>query len=357
MSTTLRWLALALLAVQPLVAGAHARPGADTNVIVLAESPLTLRLIASKSYAPPHRSSAHIHFERVFRFVIPAEIPVIHGSAGDHLAYLSFAFQQRHYVCLYRGNAHPPNGPKTKRDRDTTKYSFKRCNHGVQAGDEVAAEVLRLAVLNGDRRAGTTTVELILLDLSAPAPPPASELAESGLNKARAGDHVGAIEDYNRAIQQNSSDAYAYAYRSQSLRALGDDAGAQADIRQVLLLRLEAWDRELAADPDDADAYAGRAATRLSLGDAAGARDDYSAALALRPAHARTLLGLGNARYRLGDPSGALAEYGAALAADPNLIEAYLARAVVRAEVGDSDGANADRLAARLATPTDQVSH
>jgi tetratricopeptide (TPR) repeat protein len=119
-------------------------------------------------------------------------------------------------------------------------------------------------------------------DFSAPPPPPVSELVQSGLDKARSGDHLAAIKDYNRAIQKDSRDAHAYAFRSQSLRALGDDRGAQADVERVLQLRLKDWDQLLALNPDDADAYAGRAATRLSLGDASGAIDDYTTLLQLR---------------------------------------------------------------------------
>lgn len=187
------------------------------------------------------------------------------------------------------------------------------------------------------------------------APPPVSELASSGLEKARSGDHLAAIEDYNRAIQQDPRDAYAYSFRSRSLRALGDETGAQADIERVLQLRIEEWDGLLMTNPNDPDAYAGRAATRLSLGDADGAIDDYTTSLLLRPGHARTLFGLGNARYRAGDRTGALDEYDQALAADPNLVEGYVARAQVRLELGDVEGAAADLLTARLIAPSDQV--
>jgi tetratricopeptide (TPR) repeat protein len=349
-----RWLAVALLAAQPPAALAHGKP--EAGVIVLADSPRTLRLIASKTYQPARRSNAEADFERVVRFAVPAEIAVIRGDAGDHLAYLAFAFAHRYEVCVYRGTAHRSGRPGGTHGGRGTKYLLKACSHRLHAGDEVTADFLRLSILSGDPRAGPTAVQLVLLDLSAPAPPPASELARSGLDKARAGNYAAAVEDYSRALQQDPRDTYAYAYRSQSLRALGQTIGAEADIRRVLELRLEAWEQDIAADPGDADNYAGRAATRLSLGDARGAIDDYSAALYLRPGHARSLLGLGNARYRDGDRNGALAEYGLALAADPGLIEAYVARAIVRAALGDLDGANADRQEARLKTPTDQVS-
>jgi tetratricopeptide (TPR) repeat protein len=192
-------------------------------------------------------------------------------------------------------------------------------------------------------------------DPSAPLPPPVSELAQSGLQKARGGDHLAAIEDYDRAIQQDSRDAHAYAFRSQSLRALGDDVGAQIDIEQVLQIHLEEQDQQLMMDPDDAEGYAARAATLLSLGDTLGAVDDYSTSLQLRPRHAPTLFELGNARYRAGDPTGALNAYRRSLAADRFLVETYVARALVRLDLGDVAGANADLRIARRFAPTDQV--
>ena len=193
------------------------------------------------------------------------------------------------------------------------------------------------------------------LEKSLESPPPVSELAQRGLDKARRGDHLAAIEDYNRAIQQDSRDAYAYAFRSQSLRALGDDIGAEADIESVLQLRLEEWDQQLSTNPDDADAYAGRAATLLSLGHALGAIDDFTMSLQLRPRHARTLFELGNARYRAGDRTGALAAYRQSLAANRYLVESYVARALVRLDLGDVAGANTDRRIARRFAPSDQV--
>jgi tetratricopeptide (TPR) repeat protein len=194
------------------------------------------------------------------------------------------------------------------------------------------------------------------LDFSVLTPPPVSELARSGLDKARRGDHLAAIEDYNRATQEDPRDPYAYAFRSQSLRALGDDTGAQADIRRVLQLQLEKWDEWLTTNPNDANAYAGRAITRLSLGDAPGAIDDYATSLQLRPDDPPTLFALGNARYRAGDTRGARDEYDRALAVNPNLVEGYVARAQVRLDLGDVEGAAADRVTARRLAPDDQVS-
>jgi tetratricopeptide (TPR) repeat protein len=190
---------------------------------------------------------------------------------------------------------------------------------------------------------------------SAPMPPPVSDLAQSGLQKARSGDHLAAIEDYDRAIEQDSRDAYAYAFRSQSLRAVRDDVGAQFDIEQVFLIRLEEHDQQIAIDPDDAEAYAARAATLLSLGDTLEAIGDYSTSLQLRPRHAPTLFELGNARYRAGDLKGALNAYRRSIAANRFLSENYVARAVVRFDLGDVAGANADRLIARRLAPNDQV--
>jgi tetratricopeptide (TPR) repeat protein len=351
-----QWIQVALLASQLPLVFPLAAQAAEAGVFVLAQNPLTLRLVASKEYKPPRRFDAEIQLERVFRFTIPDEIPVIEGNAGHHRARLSFQFSGQHFTCVFRGDADQSHPSRPRQSAKGRKYLFQHCTHPLRAGDEVAADFLRLSILNGDQRAGTTTIELVLLDLSAPTPPPVSELAHSGLDKARSGDDLAAIEDYNRAIQQDPRDAYAYAFRSQSLRALGDETGAQTDIERVLQLRLEKWDQLLTTNPNDADAYVGRAATRLSLGDTPGAIDDYTTSLQLRPGHAPTMSALGNARYRAGDKSGARAEYDQALAVNPTLVEGYVARALVRLELGDVEGAEADSLTARLLAPDDQVS-
>ncbi len=79
-----RWIAIALIAAQPLKAIANERPSIDAGIRVLAESPRTLQLTASKAHQPARRSDAEARFERVVRFAVPAEIAVIRGDAGNH---------------------------------------------------------------------------------------------------------------------------------------------------------------------------------------------------------------------------------------------------------------------------------
>jgi len=336
---------------------AHRGKPPPAGVFALADSPLTLKLVASRTYFPTRRYDARTHLERAFRFTLPAEIAVVDGNAGNHLARLSFRFSTgKPMTCLYRGGADRSHPKDPEQIAKGLRYRFKHCTAGLAKGEEVVADALAMSVLNGDKRAGPTTIELVLTDISVPAPPPASELAQSGLDKARAGDYAGAIADYDAAIQANPSDAYAYSYRAAARSALGDSAGAASDIQRGLLLQLGTWTEAIARDPGNPDLYADRAITLLSLDRAQGAVDDLTTSLALRPNHARTRFELGNARSRAGDLTGARAEYDAALTLDPNLAEAYFARAEVRLALGDQAGADEDRLAARLVSTGDQVS-
>jgi hypothetical protein len=151
-----------------IVFGPTSEPSALVVVESLAEYnvPDGILLTASRHYGPPSWDVAEEGVDHPFTFELPSEIPVVSGNAGkgwllfSHRSDASDPFT----YCLYRGGAsvwHPvtPAGIAAGE-----KYEFVACTDGAIPGDDVVADYFKIHVLNGDQQAGTTTVELLILD-------------------------------------------------------------------------------------------------------------------------------------------------------------------------------------------------
>ncbi|OCR00468.1 hypothetical protein BCD67_25875 [Oscillatoriales cyanobacterium USR001] len=193
-----------------------------------------------------------------------------------------------------------------------------------------------------------------------------------GLSKFDKGDFLGAIADFNRAIQTQSDYAEAYFYRGLAyfelkdlpksmadynkaidvnvayvnayynrailLSTMGDKPGAIADYTQVIRL-----------DQNFAAAYNNRGLALSELGDQKQAIDDFNQALQLNPGRANTYFNRGLALFRIGNDRSALADYTQAIQLNPNYAKAYANRGITLVRMGDRQGAIADlQQAARL---------
>ena len=85
-----------------------------------------------------------------------------------------------------------------------------------------------------------------------------------GIDKKRAGDYYGAIEDYNKAIQLNPRYANAYINRGNAKSKLNDEYGAIADYNKAIEL-----------NPTESLAYKNRGISKENLGDLKGACADW----------------------------------------------------------------------------------
>ena len=119
--------------------------------------------------------------------------------------------------------------------------------------------------------------------------------------------------------------------------ACGDEVEAQ----QEFALELASGQSQLYAREFAMNAHDGAGFASMKSGDHAGAIEQFTKALALFPAHARSLIGLGTARAAGGDAAGAESSFAAAITAIDDLrrggrnSEAALAEAMLRAVRGD----------------------
>jgi tetratricopeptide (TPR) repeat protein len=152
-----------------------------------------------------------------------------------------------------------------------------------------------------------------------------------GVERERAGNVDGALEDYGRAIELQDTLLAARVNRATLLRDRGDFAGAIADC-----------DRALAARPDFAEALLARANARLAQGDRAGALADYDRVVGLRPDLALGWYNRGVAKVQARELQGAISDFDRAIGLRPGFAPAWVNRGIAKRLAGDPAGASAD---------------
>jgi len=116
--------------------------------------------------------------------------------------------------------------------------------------------------------------------------------------KAKRGDHYGAIADYTKAIEIN---------------------------------------------PTNEKAYYNRGISKIELKDYSGAVSDFSKAIEINPTYAKAYYNLGTLKGRyLEDYYGAISDFSKAIEINPNDIDYYFNRSVAKEKIGDIKGACVD---------------
>ena len=121
---------------------------------------------------------------------------------------------------------------------------------------------------------------------------------DRGWMKRKQGDHIGAMEDYTRAIELNPNHTSGYKNRAGLKHELGDYTGAVDDYNQVIKLK-----------PDDAVAYNHRGKSKSELGDHADAIADYDKAIELNPKYDVAYHNRGLAKEALGQHQAAQSDF------------------------------------------------
>ena len=116
---------------------------------------------------------------------------------------------------------------------------------------------------------------LFLASLNLTAQADINQTVQEYINSARTkldlGDYTGAIQDYNKAIELNPDDGFAYEMRGYAKDNLGDDKGAIQD-----------YSRAIELDPEtNSSAYYKRGLNEIDLGDYTGAINPIPSSLSL----------------------------------------------------------------------------
>ena len=152
-----------------------------------------------------------------------------------------------------------------------------------------------------------------------------------GLNKAKAGDYYGAINDYTKALMISPNYANAYYNRGISKHNLKDYNGAISDYTKAIEL-----------NPNFANAYNNRGLSKHNLKDYNGAISDYTKAIELNPNNALAYYNRGISKDDLKDYYGSISDYTKVIELNPNDVDAYVNRGASKEILGDLNGACAD---------------
>ena len=152
-----------------------------------------------------------------------------------------------------------------------------------------------------------------------------------GLNKAKAGDYYGAINDYTKALMISPNYALAYYNRGVSKHNLKDYNGAISDYTKAIEL-----------NPNFANAYNNRGLSKHNLKDYNGAISDYTKAIELNPNNALAYYNRGISKDDLKDYYGSISDYTKVIELNPNDVDAYVNRGASKEILGDLNGACAD---------------
>jgi tetratricopeptide (TPR) repeat protein len=137
----------------------------------------------------------------------------------------------------------------------------------------------------------------------------------NGIDKYDLKDYVGAIADFNKAIEINPNDTLAYYSRGASKYNLQDYRGAVTDLNKAIEL-----------NPYDQDSYCTRGSCKDKLKDHTGAIADFNKAISLNPNDALPYYNRGVSKNKLQDYRGAIEDYNKAIGLNPNDADAYYNR-------------------------------
>ena len=183
--------------------------------------------------------------------------------------------------------------------------------------------------------------------------------------KFKQGDYVGAIADYDKAIQLKPDYAEAYNNRGLAKHEFGEHEAALADFDIAIQLKpglsvaynnqglakqalgdlhaaIADYDKAIQLKDDDVVVYNNRGLAKDKLGDHVAALADYDIAIQLKPDYAEAYNNRGYMKNKLGDHVAALADYDIAIQLKPDYTNAYNNRGYVKYELGDHFAAITD---------------
>lgn len=139
-----------------------------------------------------------------------------------------------------------------------------------------------------------------------------------------------ALDKFSTAIRRDGLNWNAWSQRAQARQRAGDLLGAEED-----------YDRAIGLKPGLSASYERRADVRQTRGNLGGALADHDAAISLKPTAIKYCL---RARLRaaLGDFLGSIADYDAGISLDPYFAGDHCRRAALKVRLGDLTGAAED---------------
>ncbi|MBK8609204.1 MAG: tetratricopeptide repeat protein [Chitinophagaceae bacterium] len=159
----------------------------------------------------------------------------------------------------------------------------------------------------------------------------AGDLIEMGNSKYSNKDYEGALADYDKAVELDANNIFAYYNRGNVKNRLKNYDGAIAD-----------YSKAIEINPEYFKAYLSRGNARYNQQKMDEAKTDYNVVIAKDSANKTAYYQRGNINYSQKNFTEAKADYSKTIELDPLYPNAYFSRAVLNAEQNDNAGALAD---------------
>lgn len=159
----------------------------------------------------------------------------------------------------------------------------------------------------------------------------ANQYLSRGISKYRLKDYSGAIADYDKAINADSTHIDSYFERGFTKNENKDYNGAYAD-----------YDKLIKIDSSYAEAYNGRGYSSYQLFNYEAALNDYNKSIELNPEYDISYFERATLKISMSDFKGAIEDYSKAIELNPKYGDAYFGRGSVKSLLNDNDGACAD---------------
>jgi tetratricopeptide (TPR) repeat protein len=251
-----------------------------------------------------------------FTIVLVIFIPVGQAVVAERYAYIPYIGV---FVILGRGYVHL----RQKKNSFSSKFQY---------GYALALGVMLLAFAHGayGRNAVWKDTSALFSDVIDKYPETGIAYNNRGNVRRDRHDFQGAMEDYNRAIELNYTDAY-------------NNRGILENRMKDYKSAIEDFNRALRGKADREKAYYNRGIAKLNLEDFNGAEEDFSRAIEINPGYSDAYNNRGFVRYeKLADFKGAIHDFDTAIGLSPAEPDLYYNRGNAKMLAGNYESAIAD---------------
>ena len=156
------------------VQGGHVAPVREGEAVTSCGEPGSPALLeATRWHQPDHWFDAELPLPEPRRYLLPGELTVTEGNAGNHPATLTLTPEDggAAITCRYRGGADEPHPAEGAQLQAAAQYRFEGCSDGSRPGSVVAVRALKLRLEEGGNRGpGTRTAARVVLQPAGGAP-------------------------------------------------------------------------------------------------------------------------------------------------------------------------------------------
>ena len=171
-----------------------------------------------------------------------------------------------------------------------------------------------------------------------------------GLDRAKQGNHRGAVEDFTVAIEIDAADQLAYYNRGYSKYILAGDLSdinvfdsfnSGEEIKDIMG-SIEDFSKVIELDPSNYKAFHRRGTSKIQLRDYESSIKDFDMAIKINPQYSDSYYNRGHVKNIIGNYEGSKEDFTNSIKLRPDDTDAYNMRGLVKSSLGDYQGAIED---------------